>query len=594
MTPIPITRAEYEKKFGVKPVTTGTSVLDDEEPAPIRITRAEWNALQTQWNPQPKTYAQDAMSDVAETKQSVLATADRGAQKSGEISQRVASGETSKAKGMFQKFGNSLLSTGEMAFNVGIGAVKTILPQKAEDSVKKFFEGFGNEITAYNKDFYEKKVLPDLQSSDPDKKASAKVIVETLDAYKNDADFRDTVNASGGIASALFSTKIKDGVSKTVYTGIGVGKGTLTKADDLFTPIKKNFDERGINNVVKEIDQIENKYVKTRNANTYSKDTEASQRRIAEANVLDGAVDNDGVIRTKGEGGAIDQYKVQTIDGYEDIVKRKLQDTKETMPFADVKRALVREVGSSGLEGADLVTALKKVEKELEGLSVRTKGSSIIDLSYLHDAKIATTKNINYLTPPEKATYRKAVARAYKKLVEDNSTKFDVKAVNEGPLARAYEDIARLERLDGARAQGGRLGKYTASLAGTGIGMAVGSIGGPIGTAVGGVIGGEASQALKGAGMSRTFKGGGKGLTPDPLLVQTKLSIPDKPVKAGQGVVKTKEISALESQIAENVTKQKKAIKEGDFELVKSLKEIYAVLVDDLKQSSRTASEAEK
>jgi len=72
------------------------------------------------------------------------------------------------------------------------------------------------------------------------------------------------------------------------------------------------------------------------------------------------------------------------------------------------------------------------------------------------------------------------------------------------------------------------------------------------------------------------------------------LSIPDKPVKAGQGVVKTKEISALESQIAENVTKQKKAIKEGDFELVKSLKEIYAVLVDDLKQSSRTASEAEK
>ena len=115
-----------------------------------------------------------------------------------------------------------------------------------------------------------------------------------------------------------------------------------------------------------------------------------------------------------------------------------------------VRQALVREIGQSGLEGADLVTALKKIDKELDGINVRIKGSSIIDLSYLHDAKIATTKNINYMTPPEKSTYRKAVARAYKTLVEENSQKVDVKGINK-ELATYYDDIKRLERLDGAR-----------------------------------------------------------------------------------------------------------------------------------------------
>lgn len=594
MAPIPITRAEYEKKFGIAPVAPTASSLEDETPAPIRVTRTEWEELQRQWNPQPKTYTQDAKSDIAETKQAVLNTAERGAIRSGEISNRVASGETSKTKGMFQKFGTALASTGNMVLDVGIGAAKAILPQKAEDSVESFFKGYGSAISEYNTDFYKKKVLPDLNSSDPDKQASAKFIVETLDAYKSDPNFKADVDASGGIIGALFSSPIKGGVSKTVDTGIGIGKGTLGKTDELFTTAKKYLDERGVNNVVKEIDQIENKYVKTRNANTYSKDVEASQRRIAESNVLDGSVDTDGVIRTKIDGGAIDQYKAQTIDGYEDIVRKKLEDTKETMPFADVKKALVREVGSSGLEGADLVTALKKIENELKGLAVRTKGSSIIDLTYLQDAKIATTKNINYLTPPEKATYRKAVARAYKLLIEKNSTKFDVRAVNEGPLAKAYEDIARLERLDGARAEGGRLGKYTASLAGTLIGGAAGSVGGGVGVAVGGVIGGEAAQALKGTSMSRTFKGGGKGLTPDPLLVNTKLSIPDKPVTAKTGISKTKEITDLESQIAKNVAEQKKAIKAGNFELVQALKEIYTVLVDELMSTSRKASAVEK
>lgn len=540
MPPIQITRAEYERKFGVKPFVSSTSILEDEKPAPIRITRAEWNALQEQWKPQ--TVKQDGLG----TK-----LIDRAK----DVGDAMIADKPSDLVP-----GRSLLRVGGAITGAGadiIGAAISPVFQKLTDMVSN---------------------IPAVQKFAM-KKGTAKVLDITNDAVNLTQDkWKEFEESNPEVAQ-----DIRDVTN--IASFIPVGKGAQIAGEGVAkvsAPIVRNFDERGVNNVVKEIEQIENKYVKTRNANTYSKDTEASRRRIAESNVLDGAVDNNGLIQTKVAGGAIDQYRAQTIDGFEDIVRKKLADTKETMPFADVGKALKIEIGRSGLEGADLVTALKKIEKELEGLSVRTKGSSIIDLTYLQDAKIATTKNINYLTPPEKRTYRTAVARAYKVLIEKNSTKFDVKEVNEGPLARAYEDIARLERLDGARAEGGRLGKYTASLAGTAIGMAAGSVGGGFGAAVGGVVGGELAQAMKGAGMSRTFKGGGKGLTPDPLLVKTKLSIPDKPVNAKAGIKKTKEITELESQIAKNVADQKKAIKKGDFALVQALKEIYQVLVEEL------------
>ncbi len=592
MTPIPITRAEYEKKFGVKPVATSTSILEDEKPAPIRVTRAEWEAMQKQWNPAPDTYMQDAMKDVAETKQAVLNTAERGAQRSGEISQRVATGETSKAKGLFQKFGTALTSTGNMVLDVGIGAAKAILPQKAEDSVSSFFKGLGEVVTDKNADFYKKEVLPDLQSSDPDKQASAKFIVETLDAYKNDPNFKADVDAAGGIVGALFAQPTKAAVSKTIDVTTDVAKDTVKATGELASGVSKKLDTRSVTKVADELGKIEDKYAKSRNANSYSnpKDIAASRARIAESNVLDGTVDSNGVIRTEG---AVNAYRKQTIDGMEDMVRQGLIESKETIPTAMVRQALVREVGKSGLEGADLVTALRKIDKEIEGLNTRIKGSSIVDLRYLHDNKIATTRNINYQTPPEKATYRKAVARAYKILVEENSKKVDVKGIN-NELSKFYDDIERLERLDGARAEGGRLGKYTAAMAGTIIGGAAGSVGGGFGAAIGGIIGGEAAAALKGAGMARTFKGGGKGLPKSAVLEKAKLSIPDKPVKAKAGIAKTKEITELESKIAKNVADQKKAIAKGDFALVAALKEIYTTLVDELEELVKSVVESAK
>lgn len=545
---IQMTRQEYEAKYGVQPVIASSSVLDDEKPAPIRMTREEYNSIY--------------YSNKSETENSL---------------------------------GTKLKQRGKDLLNAGSTERTLVQPLRPELRAAGAVAGAGADIigaaispiVSTARDFLADQTMTE-------QIASSKPVGNFLDITNKATDFATESWKAFEEKNPTIAQDIKDFANiASFFPGPKVIKPVVSKADDIIAAGKATIQENSVKNVVDEIAKIEKKYVKTRNANNYEKDIDISRRRIAESNVLADAVDADGIIRTKGVGGAIDQYKKQTIDGMEDIVKQNLELNKEVMNIVDVRKALVREIGKSGLEGADLVSALKKVDSELAGLAVRTRGSSIIDLGTLHDAKIATTKNINYLTPPEKATYRKAIARAYKTVVEENSKKFDVKTANE-TLSKYYKDIARLERLDGARAEGGRLGKISASLVGTGIGMAAGSTAGGLGAAVGGVIGGEAAQALKGMGMSRTFKGGGKGLAKDPVLVRAKLSIPDKPVKAKANVPKTKEIKEVESQIAKNVAAQKRAIKAGDFTLVQALKEVYVTLVEELKKLVKEVVESAK
>lgn len=555
-----MTRAQYEEIYGVKPVFSATSSLDDEKPAPVRMTRAEYEAT---YYPKAQKEAplQERLADIG---QGSVEKAKQNIEGSGEFA-----GQTAGRRGA-----QAFASLASVAPRAGY----EMLPEFARKSIEKVF-GFIPENIA--------KAIDTLSETELIKGAAGQQVTDaggTTTYQKNDlGPIEEPLGTMSAIGETAGSILAAEGLR---YAGEVTPK-VILKAKEVMPKLPQN---NGVNNVVKELAKIEDKYVKTRNANLYSKDVDASRTRIAESNVLDGAVDTDGVIRTKGVGGAIDQYKAQTIDGLEDIVRKALIESKETIPVSEVRRVLVREVGSSGLEGADLVSALKKIDKEIEGLNTRIKGSSIVDLRYLHDNKIATTKNINYMTPPEKATYRKAVARAYKMLVEENSKKVEVKKIND-ELSTYYKDIERLELLDGARAEGGRLGKYTASMAGTLIGGAAGSVGGGVGAAVGGIIGGEAAQVLKGIGMSRTFKGGGKGLPKSAVLEKARLSIPDDAIKAKAGIPKTKEITKLEKDIAKNVADQKKAIAKGDFALVQALKEVYTVLVEELKKAIKAYKE---
>lgn len=539
-----MTRAEYERVYGVRPVFSATSTLEDEKPAPMRMTRAEYNELyypQQQKQPGLGTKLVDRAKDLGGA---------LWADKPSDLAP-----------------GRSLLRAGGAV----TGAIADVIGAAISPAFSKLTDVISN--------------IPSVQ-----KFAIKSGTSKALDVANTVTDISQEEWKKFEETNPEVAQDIRDVTN--IASFIPVGKGASIAGEGLAkkgVSVAKKADSKSVSKVADELAKIEDKYAKTRNANSYQTPDEiaASRARIAESNVLDGTVDTDGVIRTEA---AVQAYRKQTIDGMEDMVRKGLDESKETIPTAMVRQALVREVGRSGLEGADLVTALKKIDKEMEGLNTRIKGSSIVDLKYLHDNKIATTKNINYQTPPEKATYRKAVARAYKMLVEENSKKVDVKAIND-ELKKYYGDIERIERLDGARAEGGRLGKYTASVAGTLIGGAAGAAGGGIGAALGGIIGGEAASAIKGAGMARTFKGGGKGLPKSAVLEKARLSIPDKAVKAKVGVKKTKEITKLEDDIAKNVADQKKAIKKGDFTLVAALKEVYQVLVEELKKAIKYLNE---
>jgi hypothetical protein len=146
----------------------------------------------------------------------------------------------------------------------------------------------------------------------------------------------------------------------------------------------------------------------------------------------------------------------------------------------------------------------------------------MLPLEMIHDAKIDKYANINYLNPESKRV-DKALARALKELVENNTKSIKVEALNK-ELAQQYAVRTFLEKLDGKKVVGGRLGKYFAQITG---GM-IGSHFGPFGA----MVGAEAGNLLKGAQMAGKFSGEtGLGMTKSRAMLEA--------IKRGKGYSKS-------------------------------------------------------
>lgn len=561
MPPVRMTREEYERTYGV-PVPTSTVSKIDTTPAPVRMTQAEYDAIyrpEKQETPGLGSKLAERAMDIGDAliadKQSDLIPG-RGLLRVGgaltgaaaDVASSVINPVISGASKMLAKAPG--VESVAMTDTVGTG-LEAI--QKTTEAVQEKWQGFETKY-------------PNLAQ-----------------------DLRDV----GNILSFL---PIGQGASKAKQVLEPSLDSTLAKIDTLST-------DRTITNRTSALSELESKYSDTRKANEYSKDSgQASRDRISRTDVLVGAVDENGTIRTKQPGGAVEQYRAQTVDGLEDVVKANLIKENKKVALKDVGDYLKTTVyRTSGIEGSDLVTAINGIEKELQGLALRADDAGMVDLAKIQDAKIGTTRNIDFNTPAETKTYRKAIARGYKEFIE-NTSEVPVKKINE-VLARYYDDIERLERLDGKKVAGGRLGKYFAQTSGTLVGMGAGAVAGPLGASVGGVVGGELASVLKGKALAGSF-GSAKGLSVPPnkileaakkgaLPVDRPLNIPDaKPViPAG---ITSKEIKTLEADIAKNVKAQQAAIKAGDFTLVKTLKGIYdilvsklAVLVDEIIESAK-------
>lgn len=594
-----MTRAEYESKYGSQPVVSSSTL--DITPAPIQMTRAEYEA---KYRPQTPTFKQEASQDIKETRVAQQDALTTGMDRFQAIDERVASGETSKAKGLFQKFGAGLGTASNVLFQTALGGAKALLPQSVETQVS---ETIGADLAHLTAPETRAQFVQSLKESDGglltdgsmDKKAGA-FLEEVGTAYRSDPNFQADVQAAGGILEWLaLPGTARTALVKTAEVAGDVVEDASTVVRSVNDRFSASRNDTRVQNVVNELEAIESKYAPTRRKADIDPLVNESRARIAQSNVLNNAVDEDGLIRTKTKGGAVDEYRAQTIDGVEDVVKRNLENEGSKVNLNELRADMYDAVTKSGLEGADLTRAIKGIGLELKGLAIRADTFGDVLLSKIQDAKTSIYKHIDY-TKPSGVTYRKSLARVYKKTIE-NKSGLPVKEWN-AELAKYYKDLDRLADLDGKRVKGGRLGKYTANIAGSAVGGVAGAAAGAPGALVGGMLGGEIAGFIQGKAMAGTFRKGVKGDVPEnQLLADAKsraesgtkdLTKPDAQVGAPKEILNDpnlpdsvkKQITKVEAQIKDNIKQQNSAIKAGDFTLVAALKEVYVVLVDRLKE----------
>lgn len=584
-----MTRQQYEAQYGQSPELPTSNI--DTTPSPIRMTRDEY---EQRYKTTKQSFGEDTAQDRLQMGRDVDSALSAGKEDRERITARAVNGDENLGKETFRLFGSGLQTGAQVAGATIKGLVKMALPDKQEKTLKSFLTRYGDALSTQAQSD-----LESFRNGSAEEQNVAGLVDDFKFYYDTDETFRDDVNAAGGFTEALLSL----GSSRAISEAGSVAADGVRKLDvsSVTPPVPKTGDQRLITNRSKTILGIEQANAATRKANEFERDNGAASRnRISQTDVLVGAVDSDGLLRTKQPGGAVDQYRKLTIDGVDDVVKRNLEREGVTISLPEIKRSLITAVSDSKLEGADLVTALKGVERELQGLAIRADSLNELPLTKLQDAKISTTRNINFNTPPETKTFRKAIARAYKDTIESKSS-FNVGEVNK-ELAKYYKDIERLERLDGKRVKGGRAGKYFAQVSGNVVGGAAGSIGGGPGAALGALAGGELAGGLQGRVMASTFGKGGKQGVANPVLSAAakeaklpngrSLEVPDQAISAPRSIEKTKDIIAVEKKIRSNIKQQKAAIKAKDYNLVAALKQVYDALkaqlvemVDDIKRN---------
>lgn len=299
------------------------------------------------------------------------------------------------------------------------------------------------------------------------------------------------------------------GLPKTVAGTKSFAKNNLTKT---------GRDAKLTRKVEEELRNVENNYAKLRKNQKFSKDANTETRkRIIASGVLDDATDTTGTINTDN---AIKKYRdASGLTGNEGVVRENLERLGEKVNLKSVEKELTDSIYASGLEGAELRTALNNVKKEISGYRLRADANGDVPLTFIHDTKIGTTSGINFMTPPEVKAYKKALASGLRSTVENNS-QFNVKEVNQ-ELSPLFKDIEYLESLNGRKVKGGKLGKYASQITGNIVGGAVGgAVGGFPGSAIGTVVGGEAGSSLMGSSLSKVLRGPGAKELPVSKVLQ--------------------------------------------------------------------------
>ena len=575
---VQLTRKQYEELYGSKPVFTKPDTTF--EPTPIRMTRAEYDRLYPK-----KQYEAPRGLGIKETALAGIENIKTGIQKTFGAAEAARPEpednifDEGVARGTLETLFRGLRAGTESVVGLGrtVGGVAQVGLSPVLGPLNIAGEKIGQTIG---------RALPVGVGSAAEGVTKSPIAMQSLE------DILDLSNLAVPEFAAR-GAKALEPVQKAIE--IKLQSGELTPPQ-----VKTFFEDRVSQQALKDLQDLKTKNAKLRNNQFFD---DESIQRIADAQaktgILNNATDYDGTIRIK-ESGIAQKYRELTIDGADGVVKQLLKREGAKVNVEEIASAM-RVAADLKYEGADLINALRGIEKELVGLRKRADEFGDVPLDKVQDMKIASTQYVDY-TKPAAASFKKLKGSVYRQIIEDKSNTTikingkdkTVKDIN-AELQKYYRDIENLEALDGLKVKGARLGKYFSQAIGALIGSSAGQIAGPLGSAIGGVIGAEAGGALRGAQLARSFGRGRSGeIAPNTLLQKAKeagkkdavvdLRKPDLKVGAPTNVPKTKEIRQVEARIARNVEEQKKAIASKDYTLVATLKEVYKALVEKLKE----------
>lgn len=250
---------------------------------------------------------------------------------------------------------------------------------------------------------------------------------------------------------------------------------------------------------------------------------------LSESNVLNGAVDDDGLLAADRALANFDEF----MKPYEGEVRKVIQEEGRTVNISQLAGDAEEFIKNSRLPGAAKDQLRAALESDMRGFLI---DGDMIPVETLHDTKIFRASHSNYADTGATAVSKEA-ARFFKEQVEKNVSSLKVKEYNNA-LSKYYSIRDVIESLNRTRVQGGRLGKYFSSVIGTGVG---GMAGGPIGA----IVGAEAGARIQGNMMGRALGGDiKKGLEASPELISAsqrvtgKAAIPDVviPPRVNKGI----------------------------------------------------------
>lgn len=348
--------------------------------------------------------------------------------------------------------------------------------------------------------------------------AAGKALAQTpyMQGYGRDTASLSDKEATPGILQPLADA------GTIASTALGA-KGLLEKAPTMAKTVKDTVSPpppagsleaqpKLVQNRVAELTNIERNSAPVRKVTEKAKAQGIDPKLIlSQTDLLHGAVDNTGTINTIPAMGELNDF----IKPQESVISDALAREGVNIPLEKVRQAQTAAIDKSGLEGAALENAYTKLDAEMKGLSRRANSDGTIPLAKIQDAKVNKYSTVDYTNEGAKIA-DKALARTYKTLVEKHTKSADVHGLN-AELQRHYSVMNLLEKLNGKKVEGGRLGKYFAKT----VGGIVGSHFGPLGTIAGAELGGM----MKGKSLSSTFKGktGGQ-LTQPPEMQQAILN----------------------------------------------------------------------